>query len=381
MSHTRPEINPEPCLADNFLIDPRESRWPALIALLATLLLHLGVVWVLPAQLMPMSPHSDAGEEANEEFYEISLVEEPVLPHYVEANPEVPENEPDRTDQYSYRSQQAADESSLEDALDQPKVDGEEDSQKIIQGSLEQSPPIEPGVYSPSQQPGEGEGNEGGELGSPDQVAMPAPTQALPAPDFIQQEPVSEAGPGSQSTLVGEAQEVFEDPDPEAPIDVYRPQPSAEQSPQQQVGDGAGGAVQAKPTPRARPRLAPELITGPLMRSQGSASRRGSLALDATFSEFGEYEQQFYAAVQTGWYQEIEFFQPIDTATRVHIRFTLHSDGRVENVHTVQSTASEIASFICETAITKRSPFRPWTQEMVKVFGEQRTLNLVFHYR
>ena len=117
------------------------------------------------------------------------------------------------------------------------------------------------------------------------------------------------------------------------------------------------------------------------MRSHGSTSRRGSLAIDATFSEFGEYEQQFYAAVQTGWYQEIEFFQPIDTSTRVQVRFTLFADGRVENVKAVQTSASEIATFICETAITKRSPFRPWTKEMVQVFGQQRTLHVVFHYR
>jgi hypothetical protein len=117
------------------------------------------------------------------------------------------------------------------------------------------------------------------------------------------------------------------------------------------------------------------------MRSHGSVSRRGSLAIDATFSEFGEYEQQFYAAVQTGWYQEIEFFQPIDTSTRVQVRFTLYADGRVESVKAVQTSASEIATFICETAITKRSPFRPWTKEMVQVFGQQRTLHVVFHYR
>jgi hypothetical protein len=363
-----------------FAPDARDSRWGTLLALLATIVVHLSLVFMLPNELMPLQHVGDEDTSTEVETYEINLVDS-VEPHYVEANPDVPENEPDRTDQYSFRSQQAADESPLSDELDQPKVDGEEDSQKVVQGSLEQAAPIEPGVYSPNQQPGEGEGDEGGKLGSPDQVAMPTPTSVLPAPDFIQQDPVSEEGPGSQSTFVGEAEEVFENQAPEVPIDVYRSQATVEQSAQQQIGDGSGGAVSAKPIPRARPRLAPELITGPLMRSQSSASRRGSLSLDATFSEFGEYEQQFYAAVQTGWYQEIEFFQPIDTATRVHIRFVLHADGRVEDVHTVQSTASEIASFICETAITKRSPFRPWTQEMVKVFGEQRTLNLVFHYR
>lgn len=355
---------------------PHESRWVTIVAALATLLVHVGVLLVVPAELMPVRSEPNQ-QQAATEAYQISLVE-PAEPRFVEANPEVPENEPDRSDQYSYRAQQAADQSLLE-GDQQPKVEGEEDSQKILQGSLEQVPPLEPGTYAPTAQPGEGEGEDGGKRGRPEELAPPQPPQPLPAPDFIQQKPVSEEGPGSRIDRSGETQEMAETPDPEAAIEVYRPPSETETSPE--VATGSGGAVEAQPTPRARPRLAPELITGPLMRSQGSVSRRGSLAIDATFSEFGEYEQQFYAAVQTGWYQEIEFFQPIDTATRVQVRFTLHADGRVDNVEAVDTTASEIATVICETAISKRSPFRPWTEEMVKVFGQQRTLNVVFHYR
>ena len=361
----------------DFFHGSRESRWAIFVALAATLFVHIAVVWVLPGELMPAKQGGSEEAEAGE-VYEISLVD-PAEARFVEANPEAPENEPDRQDQYSYRSQQAADDSPLSDASNQPKVDGEEASQKIIQGSLEQTPPVEPGLYAPTARPGEGEGTDGGILGQPAETVPPQPARPLPAPDFIRQDPVTEEGPGSRSELLGEAPEVFEQPDPDAPIDVYRPQPVPEQA--QAPGDGAGGSPDAQPKPRARPRLAPELITGPLMRSQGSASRRGTLSIDATFSEFGEYEQQFYAAVQTGWYQEIEFFQPIDTATRVQVRFTLHADGRVTEVKAVQTTASEIATFICETAISKRSPFRPWTKEMVSVFGRQRTLNVVFHYR
>jgi hypothetical protein len=368
----------EPYPANLFAADTRESRGAIVIAILATLLVHVAVVLVLPAELMPINDVGAKDDAANE-IYEISLVENPVEPRFVEASLEAPENEPDRTDQYSFRAQQAADESPLEDALNQPKVEGEEDSQKILQGALEQVPPVEPGIYSPAARLGAGEGDQGGELGQPSEVAMLMPSQPLPAPAFIQQDPVAEAGPGSRRDLVGEAQQVLDTPDPDAPINVYRSQPVAE--PTQPVGNGAGGVPDAQPAPRARPRLAPELITGPLMRSQGSASRRGSLAIDATFSEFGEYQQQFYAAIQTGWYQEIEFFQPIDTSTRVQVRFTIYSDGRVEGVKTVQTTASEIATFICETAIIKRTPFRPWTKEMVQVFGQQRTLDVFFHYR
>ena len=372
------EIPIQPLPTNLFAPNDRESRWVTLLAFLATIFVHLGVILVIPDELMPQNKSDTSQAQKEAEIYEISLVD-PVDVRFVEANPEAPENEPDRRDQYSYRAQQAADNSPLIDAANKPKVDGEEDSQKILQGSLQQTPPLEPGVYAPASRPGERDGEQGGELGAPEELVLPQLAKPIPAPNFIQQDPASDQGLGSRVDLVGEAPEVFEVPDLDAPINVYRPQSVAEQ--EQKVGDSAGGTLEAQPTPRARPRLAPELMVGPLMRSHGSTSRRGSLAIDATFSEFGEYEQQFYAAVQTGWYQEIDFFQPIDTSTRVQVRFTLHADGRVENVKSVQTSASEIATFICETAITKRSPFRPWTKEMVQVFGQQRTLHVVFHYR
>jgi hypothetical protein len=365
---------------DTFVTHPfddfRSGRWrTAWAAFAVTLMVHLLVLLALPERMLP--PHREAAEPSEAVIYEIDLVE-PEEMRYVEANPEAPENEPDRKDQYSFRAQQAADANPLKDESNVPTVDGEEDSMKVVQGQLEQSPPVPPGVYSPKAEPGESEGTEGGKPGAEAQPNV-APVQPLPAPDFIRQEPVAEEGPGSRSDLVGEAPEVFEQAEPDAPINVYRPPTEAQ--PQVQPGDGRGGATEARPMPRARPRLAPELITGPLLKSQSSASRRGALAIDATFSEFGEYEQQFYAAIQTGWYQEIEFFQPIDTGSRVHVRFRIQADGTVDKVEAVKSTASKIATVICENAISKRSPFRPWTEEMVRVFGEERWINVVFNYR
>lgn len=324
---------------------------------------------------MPVSEPKEAAEQATE--YEISLVE-PAEQRYVEANPEAPENEPDLSERYSFRNQQAADESPLSDPENTPRVEGEsEEAAKILQGILEQSPPVTPGVFAPNQRPGEGEGNAGGEAGNPSEAMAAEVAQPMPAPDFIEQEVVAEAGPGSRPDPAGKSPEVVERPEPDAPIDVYRP--PAERQPQTTAANG-GGSPERTAKPRPRPRLAPELTTGTLMQSNSSARRRGALAVDATFSEFGEYERQFYAAVQTGWFQEIEFFQPIDTATQVLVRFTLHADGRVSDVEAVKSNASEIATFICENAISKRSPFRPWTREMVRVFGEERTIRVRFNY-
>lgn len=349
-------------------------RRDGLLAFLAAVLVHLGVVLLLPEQVMPAHRLAEKNEAV---VYEIDLVE-PEERRFVEANPEAPENEPDRTEQYSFRAQQAADQNPLTTEDNRPQVEGEEPSQKILQGQMEQAQPLPPGVYTPEARPGEGEGNEGGQAGSQAQSEI-APVQPMPAPDFIRQKPVAEEGPGSRAELTANAPEDVPDPVPDAPINVYRP-PNATEA-QTQPGDGAGGQPDARPTPRARPRLAPELLSGPLMESNSSARRRGDLAIDATFSEFGEYQQQFYAAVQAGWYQEIEFFEPIDTATRVHVRFRIKADGTVDNVEAVQTTASKLATVICVTAITKRSPFRPWTEEMVEVFGKERWLNVVFHYR
>ena len=349
------------------------------MALIIAVFIHVGVVVVLPERLLQTAV--SGGDDVTDEAFSVEIqLDEPLLPEqmrFVEANPDAPENEPDRKEQYSYRSQQAADQHMAEDSLDAPRVEGEEQSQKIIQGAMSPAAPLPTGVYSSVEMPGEDAGTDGGKAGQATEV-LPAPP--LPLPDFLKQETETDGGSGSSVELSGEAHELQQEPDPIAPVQVYQP-PDPSQLSATVTGDGNGGAPHVKPMPRPRPRLAPELLHGPLMTSVGSASRRGSLAIDATFSEFGEYQQQFYAAVQVGWYQEIDFFQPIDTATRVMVRFTMYADGSIQNVEAVQSTASEVATVICESALSKRSPFRPWTKEMVEVFGESRTLHVVFHYR
>lgn len=357
----------------------RDRRWAGILALALALALHLGVLLLLPAELLPPASARDAGEEA----VELELVPpEPMDPEklrFVEANPEVPENEPDRSDQYSFRAQQAADEAPETSPSEAPRVDGEEASQKVVQGSAAELPPLPPGVYAPDAAEAEKPGREGGSPDPPPEAAAPQATP-LPPPDFLAQEPVDVEGPGSRPDADGRAPEAVKRPEPDVPVDVYRaPEAAQDANPAEQRGDG--GQPEARPAPRERPRLDPELVQGPLMRSMGSASRRGAVAIDATFSEFGEYQQQFYAAVQAGWYQEIEFFQPIDTSTRVQVRFTMRADGSIHNLEVLHSTASEIATVICESAISKRSPFRPWTREMVEVFGEARSLTVMFHYR
>lgn len=343
---------------------PGSDDWrSAIIAFPATVLIHLGIIYVLPEGILRMNrpdPESMVRQE-----YEISL-KPPDKIRFVEASLEPAENDPDRTEYYSFRNQQAADHSSGQIAENLPRVDGEEDSQKIVNGRLEATKMMHPGLEFSALAPGTNGSELLERLKTPEQSAQASVVPAASAPDRTRSDEVIENDSGSGfKRATGPTQKVPDRPWP----DINENTVSSDTG----TGDTSG--------PRVRPRLAPELVSGPLMRSNSSAGRRGNLAVDATFSEFGEYQQRFYAAIQTGWYREIQYFQPMDTATQVHVRLTLHSDGQVTGVKAVHTTAGAIATLLCENAVSQRSPFRRWTPEMVRVFGDKQVLNLVFHYR
>ena len=357
--------------------EPGRAR-STLIALLFALFLHLFLFWMVPARLFLLPLAVSVPEEIELEL-EIAPLEipDPEQLRFVEVNPEAPENQPDRKDQYSSRSTQAADQSTKTSILEAPQVDGEVPSQKIIDGILEQPTALSSVVVAAAPAPSENRAPGEAVAGALARAAVPH----LPTAEFIKQSELLETEDGSTpNNKDTEISSIDADRNTDGPIALHRNTVGAEN---QTVDSGAAPALTdaAKPIPQARPRLAPELLTGPIMQSLGSASRRGALSIDATFSDFGEYEQQFYAALQIGWYQEIEFYQPIDTASTVAVRFVMQADGTIDAIKVVQSNASELATLLCESALAKRSPFRSWTKEMIAVFGSERTLTVRFNYR
>lgn len=352
------------------------SKRETFSALIIALFLHILALLLLPRDIFFIYK-SNNPEVAPVEEYEIKLVDINEQ-QFVEANPDVPKNKPYLSNNYSYREQQAADKNPQQDATDKPKVNGKENSQKILEGRLHSGQNVVSGLYTLEDEYNKQAG---------DTVEAEHASQKLTAliqnptdvPEFIDLDLITENKVGSRSSANFDNNVIIKQFDPSAPLPVYRVDDLINEF--KTSDDLRDSQNSSKIKPRLRPRLAAELITGPVMRSSSSANRYGSVAIDATFSKFGEYERQFYAAIQTGWYQEIEYFQPIDTATRVWVSFTIHSDGSITNLSTVQSTASDIATFICEEAISKRSPFRTWTKEMVEVFGIKKNLNIVFYYR
>ena len=307
-----------------------------------------------------MLPQTALPKEPEALKLELEIIK-PEEMRFVEANPDAPENTPDTTKQYSFRNQQAAEADPVPMSTEnQPRVDGVEQSQKILEGQLA-SPSVMP-------QPAAGATNQ-----NPVKVTMPAalPTKGIEQPEFLKETVLAEMGEQGSAPLKETAAQASGETD--GIVRLY--QPTEVKATEATVP--SGDPTQAKP----RPRLDPKLIMGPLMQSSGSASQRGKLSINASFSEFGEYQQQFFAAVVTGWYQDIEYYQPIDLKTRVQVRFTMRSDGTVTDVKAVHSTASDIATIICENAISKPKQFRPWTKEMVEVYGASHELTVVFIYQ
>ena len=316
-------------------------------------------------------------------IFKVELVEP--LPEdfrFVEANPDIAENVPDSTNQYSYRNQQAADNDPKSNRQDAPKVDGSNNSQKIIQGRATTLLPIQSGYYKNKK--GQENDQTSQEYVSDKNSSAQEFSNVQPPnkPSFLHNDSTLLVDNGSGLMRLSKKDQFLNSESKKNPrINVYRHSLSANTVLDSNSIFTSDGHPDSRPLPRTRPRLSPELLHGPLMATAGSAARQGTLAIDSTFSEFGEYQQQLYAAIQSGWYQEIDFFQPIDTAARVQIRFTLLANGSIKELETLYSSAGEIATIICENAISKRSPFRKWTQQMIQVFGNEKSMQLVFHYK
>ena len=300
---------------------------------------------------------------------------EPEPPRFVETNPNVPENEPDETPNESDRNQQAAqEEPEPKKSEDAPKVEGEtEHSQKIIQGRIaEKTPKPEPGIFALEERPTPETEKDPLKDEGEDKKRANAPPPPPAAPEEIK------AGTGNGVASI--QQDKFETKEPTRntiiPIKLpNRPDPVAKEP--EELTPTKVQSVRPKP----RPRLPASVIPGPLRDTKTSAARTGTLAIDAKWSEFGEYTQRMLAAISLQWHNLV-YPAPLDSelASTVHVRFILNNKGVVESIKIIQTSAGKLASGLCKDAIGSRQPFGPWTADMVNTFGERTEVNIRFNY-
>ncbi len=316
---------------------------------------HSNLDWVAKA---------NRGKDFN---FELSPLEpEPKQPDpfkFVETNPDAPENTPDKTNNYSNRNQQSAQKEKPPeiDPENRPSVKGQDDIKNdsaIVSGDM--SRPQDGAAVTAVQNATENVNP---------QAAQQARAEQIPLQGTEKIEGKSEDGVGSnisqsQSPSNNAAQFL------EGAKNGKSATGGLLESPQVQ---------EQRPTPKARPRLT-QARPNVLQNRVAGTSNIGILGIDARWSEYGEYMQEFIEIVQAAWYGIIDESRVAPkSGTHVFVTFTLNSDGEVSIV-TTEETAGKQGVYACTSALTLRQPYRKWTEQMINVLGKQQTMTFSFYY-
>ncbi len=354
------------------------DRGAVLGAALATAIAHLMLAALVPWE---MGPEAFSGRARHQEIEYAGEVRDemaaarpdPERQRFVEANPDAPSSPPDETRNFSNRDQQSAQPEPVRDSSPDrtPRVNGEEaDSPKIVQGNLMEEK-LEGSLLITG-----GEAEAGAEM--PEFQSLPPPS----APDFTRAAvPAPADAEGMGSHLKPSA---AEDPAPsrqEREIVPLALNPLTVASGSVPAEKEEAGALKGAPLPR--PRLAPRLPPGPLKQSARGVSRAGRMAIDANFSEFGDYLQRMFEAVSWRWNLLAEQTRRsyAEMHSQVEIEFFLTRQGQVKDLKVIQSSAGKTATLICEDAVKSPAPYGKWTDEMAAALGERQAVRITFQYR
>ncbi len=313
-------------------------------------------------------PHSP-GREYNIELTPESVLKAPEKPpepfKFVETNPEAPENTPDQTSNFAARNQQAAQEKpDPEGKNDRAATEGKKDfeSNQIVSGRLvdpverleavappaPEVPVAETPVTTPRAEQNPLSGTEkfegdnaaglGGNIAKRLDRAQPVPEKVEGAPD---------------------AKDVNAPTTPAMPaIDPRRPRPRPQIVQQQQV----------------RPAI--------LADNKFGTKNVGLTGIDAKWSNYGAYLQRMVDTVQIQWERLILQMSALPAGgSSVSVKFVMNDEGKITNITHVDTTANETASRACISAITDRSPYGPWTDDMKAVLGTQQEMTFTFYYQ
>jgi outer membrane biosynthesis protein TonB len=178
-------------------------------------------------------------------------------------------------------------------------------------------------------------------------------------------------------------------------IDQSQSQPTAQASvsmaaPVKAAPPPGPGKSVAQPSPAPapvaanpdRPRASvPSGTFGLLLRRPVGVSRAGSIAVDARFSNYGDYTQRMLEAIQSSWWSIIERSR-FEGVSRGHVTvsFTLHRDGTVTDAKVLGSEVTRVMTLACKDAVMAPAPYDIWRADMVAMYGESDTVTINFLY-
>jgi outer membrane biosynthesis protein TonB len=132
---------------------------------------------------------------------------------------------------------------------------------------------------------------------------------------------------------------------------------------------------------RPRARVSPAGTTGFLLRNNVGVNRVGQVAVDARFSNYGDYTQRMMEAIQSTWWDLLFRARMENYQTGVVVvRFKLHRDGTISELAVVETGVGTMPTFACKDAISACAPFDAWRPDMVAQFGEVDVVTIRFLY-
>ncbi len=374
------------------------TREQVIVGLLGTLLAHIWIFYML--SLGFLQTEAPKVEDKYREFsIELEAPEEPEEPEeqqiYTQTNPDVPENEPDETNRFAARDQQAANEEKPEeiDPDNRPAVESDDtiETDQVLTGSLEEpllAPPPSPDP-SESAEENQTQPAQPPSLDQPLLIATDASSQAqrkeVPLFGSLEdQEDESGIADYDYSKLEEPATNVTDlvegedsDGEEEKTLDENPASPaSVVRMPVEAMNAGQDGF----PSPRARPQL-PRLPSGPTRDSRLGVSSMGKLAVDAKASKFGEYMERLIETVKFNWDDLVQRSSTEEGKSVVKIKFMLNSAGVVTDIEILEGTTSRaIGIYMCRQAIERGVPYGEWPEGLVEMFGEEEDITFNFYY-
>jgi len=352
------------------------------IGIVGTILIHLLFILVAPHLLRfehDGSLGTRAEREAMQEFNieledalsgQLAQAEKPPEPfNFVEVNPEAPENEPDSTVNFGAQNQQTAQPEESEDTSgDRPFLEGQTEIQtnQIVSGELTEQPPPLPPELSPPPPP------EEQEEATEEEQSEAARKEEIPLSGFEKITGEDSDGYGANATELPEGSAEFDEY-----VEGVKDAPSTL---------GPTGRLRIDPSrPLPRPRLEPQQLRArPAIFTENLAGTAniGPTAIDARWSDYGQYLQQLIETVQIQW-DRILIQSRIypGSGTHVSVKFVLNERGEVARIVSVEGSSGEIGKQSCVSAITTRAPYGEWSDDMKRVLGAEQEMTFTFYYR
>ena len=333
------------------------------IGIAATILIHLLFLLLAPRWLQVAPGHGTARMPARSKQFVVRVVPPPPKPpapppqRFVEANPNAPSNVPDKTNNFSFMNQQAAQEKPTPNhRSDTPATQGRKDveSNQIVSGSLSKPEPVAPPAS----------------VTPPEKQAAAARREENPLPGFEKDEGNNPAGFGTNVAKKSEN-----------PTDVPEPVKGQQNAPRDQTATAALPEIDPK-HPRARPTLMQQHVRPAILRENPFGTDNvGPIAYDARWSSYGQYLHEMCEIIQAELDKIMENSRtyPPEGST-VIVKFRLDSKGRIVEIIDHHGTSNEQGTNASISSITNPQPYREWTEDMIAVLGHEQELTFTFFF-